>query len=197
MEVLILSLQEINLNDMPILGKPFLSSAYLLVDYDHNEYSLWKSNPAASQNLVALGPSTCRNSTSTAGGSPTSSVPHPTSPIPDPTSVNIPPRSSKANPSKKIVASASVGTVAFTVVSLWLLLLLKRYLARQRTQPPPKQDEIPSSGTDGPRNESSICFQKPELASDRHPPQEMPLRPNDLGPHELSSSHNIAFEMPS
>lgn len=53
--VLINSLQAINLYDMPQLGQPFLSSAYLLVNEDTAQFTLWKSNPTTTRNLLAIG----------------------------------------------------------------------------------------------------------------------------------------------
>lgn len=64
-EVLIYSLGEKQKNDMPRIGLPFFSSAYLLVDQDASEYTLWnvppemqRSDVEVKQRLVPLG-ATC------------------------------------------------------------------------------------------------------------------------------------------
>lgn len=48
------AVQEINANDMPKLGRQFLSSAYIMVNQDAGEFTLWKANPSKSQDLVAV-----------------------------------------------------------------------------------------------------------------------------------------------
>ncbi|KAI0095828.1 acid protease [Hypoxylon sp. NC0597] len=53
-DLVINGIQNINANDMPQLGRQFLSSAYLMVNQDAGQFSLWAANPAASQDLVAV-----------------------------------------------------------------------------------------------------------------------------------------------
>ncbi|KAL8819451.1 MAG: hypothetical protein Q9223_002109 [Gallowayella weberi] len=58
-EVLLNSLQDVSTNDMPLLRRLFLSSAYLFVDDDHQQFVLWNANPTASEKrLVPVGPIT-------------------------------------------------------------------------------------------------------------------------------------------
>ncbi|MCJ1246093.1 hypothetical protein MMC30_003297 [Trapelia coarctata] len=80
-EILINSLQEINLNDVPLLGRTFLTSAYLFVNYDQSEFTLWQANPTTEQKLVAVGsgpscPTTpvTANATTSAGPSASTSA---------------------------------------------------------------------------------------------------------------------------
>ncbi|KAK1462224.1 hypothetical protein CMEL01_14191 [Colletotrichum melonis] len=53
-DMLIDSMQDVNKNDMAQLGWQFLSAAYLQVNHDTSEFSLWQANPTWSQDIVAL-----------------------------------------------------------------------------------------------------------------------------------------------
>ena len=53
-ELLINSLQNDTQNNLPRLGKPFLSGVYLLVDLDHGTYTLWPAQPTQDERLVAM-----------------------------------------------------------------------------------------------------------------------------------------------
>ncbi|KAJ0301686.1 hypothetical protein COL516b_007662 [Colletotrichum fioriniae] len=53
-DMLINSMQDVNKNDMAQLGWQFLSAAYLQVNHDTSEFSLWQANPTWSQDIVAL-----------------------------------------------------------------------------------------------------------------------------------------------
>ena len=56
-ELLINPLEEINKNDMPILGQTFLTTAYLLVDNDQQTFTLWKNNLTSEERITNIGPS--------------------------------------------------------------------------------------------------------------------------------------------
>ena len=45
---------DVNAGDMPVLGQTFLSSAFLLVDYDLNRFTVGQSNPTAPSRLMAI-----------------------------------------------------------------------------------------------------------------------------------------------
>lgn len=47
-------LQEINGHDLSLLGRQFLSSAYVMVNQDKEEFTLWSANPTGIQDLVAI-----------------------------------------------------------------------------------------------------------------------------------------------
>lgn len=53
-DLLIDPMQDINSNDMAQLGSYFLSIAYLMVNVDRDEFTLWPANPTAEEDLVAL-----------------------------------------------------------------------------------------------------------------------------------------------
>ncbi len=53
--VMIYSLQDVNENDLPRLGRYFLTAAYLMVNYDTETFTLWEANPTTETELVAVG----------------------------------------------------------------------------------------------------------------------------------------------
>ncbi|KAK3686231.1 aspartic peptidase domain-containing protein [Podospora appendiculata] len=52
--LIINSIQDVNANDLTQLGRQFLSAAYLMVDEERSQFSLWVANPTAREDLVAL-----------------------------------------------------------------------------------------------------------------------------------------------
>jgi hypothetical protein len=70
------SIQDMNKNDMPILGRLFLSSAYLMVNQDAGRFSIWQANTRAGESdIVAFNENSetshhiCGASSSYTGGS--------------------------------------------------------------------------------------------------------------------------------
>ncbi|KAK7951230.1 aspartic-type endopeptidase [Apiospora aurea] len=53
-DLVINSIQGVNANDLPQLGRQFLTAAYLMVNMDANQCTLWSANPTSDQNLVAV-----------------------------------------------------------------------------------------------------------------------------------------------
>ena len=45
----------VNVNDVPIIGRPFFSSAYIMVDLDANTWTLWQANATTETRLVSVG----------------------------------------------------------------------------------------------------------------------------------------------
>lgn len=54
-EVLVNSLQDVNTKDLPILGRAFLTSAYLMVNQDEGTFTLWSAKATTDQDLVGVG----------------------------------------------------------------------------------------------------------------------------------------------
>jgi len=54
LEILINSAQDVNANDLPILGRQFLSSAYVMLNQDSGQFTLWEANPTTNEDLVAV-----------------------------------------------------------------------------------------------------------------------------------------------
>jgi hypothetical protein len=46
--------ESVNANDMPLLGMTLLSSAYLSINYDKAEFTLWQANPTTDENILAI-----------------------------------------------------------------------------------------------------------------------------------------------
>ena len=171
-EVLINSLQAININDMPRFGMPFLSSAYLLVDNDNQQFTLWASQQSETSNLLELGPPACR--TTVAPSVPTS------------TPVAPPPPSgfTGSSPSKAAIAGDVIGGLAATSLFCGAYLLQKR---RRRRQHKRKQALQAGPVIDATYSDT-LAYSKAEMPSDQQPPQELPLVKSPgyaLGPHEL------------
>ncbi|EED14742.1 aspartic-type endopeptidase, putative [Talaromyces stipitatus ATCC 10500] len=53
-ELVLNSIQSINADDLPQLGRQFLTSAYLMLNQDANTYTLWEANPVTNEDLVAV-----------------------------------------------------------------------------------------------------------------------------------------------
>ncbi|WEW57011.1 hypothetical protein PRK78_002470 [Emydomyces testavorans] len=53
-ELLIGVLQDHTANDLPYLGRQFLSSAYVFLNQDSKEFTLWAANPTPKEELVAV-----------------------------------------------------------------------------------------------------------------------------------------------
>ncbi|KAI0880263.1 acid protease [Annulohypoxylon maeteangense] len=53
-DLVINGLQNISSNDMPQLGRQFLSAAYLMVNQDARKFSLWPANPVSGEDLVPV-----------------------------------------------------------------------------------------------------------------------------------------------
>ena len=170
------SLQGVNGNDRLVLGAPFFTSAYMMVDNDRQQFTLWKSQPTNSSNTVALSAPGCHNDTpvsSTTLSAPTSS----------PSAVS--PRAGRASVSPGAIVGPIIGVLAV----LSLLRLTYFLLKRVRTR---KQDAVLARNTAGPRPVSPIPY-KPELATDQQPPQEMPLVPHPglvTAPYEMSEGRS-------
>ncbi|KAL8791510.1 MAG: hypothetical protein Q9213_000127 [Squamulea squamosa] len=185
-EVLINSLQEINKNDWPMLGRSFLSSTYLFVDHDHEQFVLWNANPTATeQNLIPVGPATCR--------------PSPTGPTPSsasglPSSLATARNSSKGAISKGGIAGLTVGILAACLLAFLLFLLFRhRYRHRQSTAQQPERSS--KTDKDDLRVSSYLAF-KPEMPTDKQPPQEMPSVRDPgyaVAPYEIPAGPGTSF----
>ena len=177
-EVLINSLQAINLNDMPLFGLPFLSSAYLIVDNDKQQFTLSQSRQSTSSNLVAIGPPAC-----------TTPVPSPTS-QPSPSILATPavtptPKASSGTP-KGAIAGAVVGGLVIIAICIGLLFIIRKRLVRRRVESLPRDEKqehmIPAAVDSSVYTTSELAdksvYTTSELAADiqhTRPPHELPL----------------------
>ena len=130
-EVLINSLQQINRYDMPLLGRVFLTSAYLHVNNEKEEWTMWQANPTTDQNIIAIPgkvDSTC---------SPSSTASSSSSAVNGITAVSTSTAGNGDNtpaPVKSAVlgTAAIVGIVIGATALLVLLAILGLFLIRKR-----------------------------------------------------------------
>ncbi|KAF6803867.1 hypothetical protein CSOJ01_10596 [Colletotrichum sojae] len=129
--LLVTSLQGSSSSAMPYLGSQFLSAAYLQVNQDAGQFSLWKANPTTNEDLVAMDaadaevPEFCTAAPgATAPGGTSPGDTHPTAPggtFPGGTH----PESDNGSLSKGAIAGLVVGAVAcvaiFGGLAMWLL----------------------------------------------------------------------------
>lgn len=152
--------QQSGQNSISILGRSFLSAAYLMVDEEQKQFTLWQGAPSQEQNLVAVGQSLCSPSIT----SPT--------PISTATPTSSPPPSQKGL-SKGAIVGVSVGAVG-TTVALFGVLLFAWKRKRTRSRGHHKLTEKTE------HTNQDLVHPKAELVADNHPPQEMPLGANHL-----------------
>ncbi|KAL9603331.1 MAG: hypothetical protein Q9219_001193 [cf. Caloplaca sp. 3 TL-2023] len=171
-EILINSFQETNTSNIPLLGIPFFSGSYLLVDQERDQFTLWQGNPnTMEQRIVPIEPSApC---TAAASSGPTSALNANSSAA----------GSSTPNTIKNgAIAGIVVGNVAALVAIVLMLYFYIRRRRRRRMQP-----ELSS----GKMNERLSAYQtvfKAELPADKQPPQELPLEkdpPITTAPYEI------------
>lgn len=190
--VLINSLEGVNKDDMPQLGRAFFTSAYLLVDDDHRQFTLWKSNPTAQQQLLPIGPSSCTDPSPTSSNSTT---PASTTSAASP-GVSGDSAVSTATLSTGAIVGISVGVVALLALLGAAFVWMRKRRAQRRAAEIQLQDtknedvkyqELEVS--DNPGDTENIS----EMPSDRHPAQEMPLardQPSTLAPYEMASNEH-------
>ena len=189
--------------DMPLLGRAFLSSAYMFVDNEKKEFTLWSSVPNTTSDVVALGLQTCETSLTPSAGAPTSTDPTnssiwSTSQTLNPTSSSVPtapssppsrPFSSRNKNRKIVIVGATVGAVAgFSLCSWAIYAFIRRSkLCKQPDHVDQQQRNFnpqiqPQSNTSPSHNSTTT-------------PQEMPLEQNPgISPYEVNGI--AAIELP-
>ncbi|KAL9631998.1 MAG: hypothetical protein Q9164_005580 [Protoblastenia rupestris] len=182
--VLINSLENQNKNDLPHFGKAFLSSAYLFVDYDQDQFTLWKSIATTDTRLVPVGPPSCRSSAAVSTqGTSDLAAPAPLSPSSSSSDKGVPTGG---------IAGGVVGGVAALALGFAAFYLLGRRKRKQRQALEEAQEAAKMKDADG-------SYYKAEMPTDRQPPQELPLIADPrygVGPYELPPNHDPS-ELPS
>ena len=169
-DILFLSLEAINQNDMPHLGKPFLSSAYLFADFDHRTFTLWQSKVTTNTNLIAIGPPTCSPSP------PAAAVP---------TMTLLPLSDHSRNSIKGTVAGGVIGGIAALAIGISAFCLLAR---RRRKGRNAVEERDMAVRMEEYKRVSDNSYLKPEMSTDQIPPQELPLSRDTsyaLAPYEV------------
>ncbi|CAF9938052.1 MAG: hypothetical protein ALECFALPRED_007489 [Alectoria fallacina] len=179
-EVLINSLQGVNTNDMPRFGMPFLSSAYLMVDNDQQQFTLSRSQQSTTSNLVAIGPPACN-----------SPAPSPTpQPLPSVLASPTPrPRPSSGTP-QGAIAGGVVGGLATIVLCIGVFFVRKKRRIERSAGIQKQEYGAMAEAAQSPTYSDNQVYAKSEMSSDRQPPQELPL--------DRDSGQGIApYEMPA
>ncbi|KAF2120190.1 aspartic peptidase domain-containing protein [Lophiotrema nucula] len=166
------SMQSENKDDLPVLGRLFMSSAYLMVNQESDTFSIWQADTGAkTPELVALGKDNAMGeevcdgaaNTTTAGSMPPSSTGSATS---------LPQEKASKNLSGGAIAGIVIGLLAVALaVGVVVFLVLRR---RRR------DTEVAI-----PREESKITTEPPPTYIDHHQsiysaiPSEMPAERQD------------------
>lgn len=186
--LLINSLDGENANDMPVLGRPFLSSSYLFVDQDHAQFALWSGNPTAEKNIIPIGDAaTCSPDVGT-------TTPSSTAPVPAPA-----PASKNPNADQNINTGGIAGVVVGSLAGIVIVSLLFFRYYRQHRQHRSRQSRkanITKAEKEDLRLSASYLSFKPEMPTDRQPPQELPVERNPgyaVTPYEMAvEPHEMA-----
>ena len=141
---------------MLVLGLPFFTSAYMLVDDDQQTFTLWKAQPNTTQDLKSVGAPVCNS---------TSVPPAPSSTTPSIVNSAI----QRATVSKGAIAGAVVGTLAGVALFIAAFFALKRRSSRKR-EAVAALEAARKHDSDTP---NGLHIYKPELPSDKQPPQEL------------------------
>ncbi|KAL8650609.1 MAG: hypothetical protein Q9210_003720, partial [Variospora velana] len=179
-ELLINSLEGGSRDHMPILGVPFLSSVYLLVDQDHEEFTLWKYDPTLTEKrLVPIG-LTCGGGFDGAASSTTTDS---ASPLP---------RASSGGRSLSTgsIVGIVIGTLAGLAVISVLFCLYYRWRKRLSQEAAPAAASNPDGGN---RQGSSLVGFKPDPYAQDHFTSELPLERHtgySLQPYEIAAQPN-------
>lgn len=171
-ELLINSLEGRRQNDMPLLGLPFLSSAYLLVDQDHEEFTLWNYDPNLTEKrLVPIGPNCSAGSGGAAGSATTDSA----APLPE-----------ASSGSRSLSAGSIVGIVLGSLAGLVVVFVLPFLYYRRRKR---LSHEAAPAADSNPQVSSLLGF-KPELHTQEPFRSELPLERHTgytLQPYEMAA----------
>jgi hypothetical protein len=118
-EILVYNLENSNLDDMPLLGQVFLTSVYMHVDNEREQFTLWQAKPTTDEDLVLVhstGTKACdSNGSGGSNGGGTTSPP--------------PKNSLSAGAIAGIVAGIILGLAAFIGLVFWYLGARRRRAA--------------------------------------------------------------------
>lgn len=170
-DVAMISLQGSNSNDVIKIGRNFFSAAYIMVNYDAGEFTIWPANQTASQDLVAVDGkgteldgscSSNENATVTAGGA----TPSDTDTISTGTSTAESSDSSynQSTPVGAIAGGVVGGAVGIAALVLVACLTLRRRKAKRHT---PLAELDHDSAMDSSTPMSRLQSPKPETPAAR------------------------------
>ena len=180
---------------MPLFGRVFLTSTYLLVDQDRQQFTLWRANATEGQRLVPLGRPTC-NGTLPASNSLKSAA---SSALVQPTATGASAHSGSSL-SKGGIVGVSAATLVITSVFIAALLVWTKRQQHRKLQNTKRRTDPSKPAVIDP-DMYSHNHMRPEMPCDWNPPQELPLQANtpySLPPHELQADSLLENqELPS
>lgn len=135
-ELMLNSLQDINKDDMPLLGQTFLSSAYVFVDQDANRFTIWQSNATTDQEII---PYSRGNACAALATKPNSSEPLP----PSPTRSDLAEQANRTEVSQKqsgklaspAIAGISIGAAVVILASIALAVFCLKKKSTHTAKP--------------------------------------------------------------
>jgi len=153
-----------------------------MVDNDHKQFAIWKSQQSQESSLTPMGPPACGSQVPTP--TPPPPAPPQASPAADPASHDSTPSASKG-----AIAGGTIGGLAAVALCLSAYLVLRRRRIRRTEREKLRQEEEARTEP----NKSNMyrehaAYWKAEMPSDKQPPQEMPLEHNTgytLEPYEV------------
>ena len=161
------------------LGRPFFNSAYMMVENDQRQITLWLASSNESLDLRAVGPAKCVSS----------NAPSPTA------------RTSDSAAASQISASGlSKGAISGVFVSVAVIIFARfsvGYFFARRQSKLQNDAEKDDTGKRSSLDSDPPLHFKPELPSDREPPQETPqgkIAGDTISPYEMTGQ-GVALEM--
>lgn len=164
--------QSINANDLPKLGRQFLSSAYIMVNQDAREFTLWQSNPTNAVDLVAVDK----------GGTEVTDFcgDAATTPSPTPETTTRPSSSGSKRAALSTGAIAGIAIGAVTVIAIIAVAAFIFYRRRRETAAPTEASavrqwlpkDIPADSYPDPSAGATPVTHYSELPNQAHPHSE-------------------------
>ena len=171
-EILIYNLETSNANDMPLLGQAFLTSTYLHVNNDDEEFTIWQANPTKAENLVTVGSqSTCHQTTlnqTTSGG--TDAIP---------------------TTSGRTLSAAAISVTVVGIILAIVILLVALFFLRRRQRR--ISDATRNEAVEERRSLANDTYKEMTNEIDGAHIHQLPAR---IPPHEMPTyGHNPASEL--
>ncbi|KUL91883.1 hypothetical protein ZTR_01061 [Talaromyces verruculosus] len=184
-ELVLNSIQSINADDLPQLGRQFLTSAYLMLNQDANTYTLWEANPVTNEDLVAVDQ----------GGTPisifcTTTSTTTTSQMPQTATSNAVPYNKNSGDKEDLSSGAIAGVVVGCIAGMALLAVLVFCVISKRRRERAKA------------NDDGIALSHPEVVyrrrslSELHPDSFDPTAPHELYGKQQPQPPAPAYELP-
>lgn len=188
-DVAMIALQGSNSNDILRIGRTFFSAAYITVNYDVGEFTIWVADPTDSQDLVAVDStgaeienfcsSNNNTTTVTAGGASPSDTDGITNVTTSTSTI------AKSNSSVPAIAGGVVGGAAGIACFLFIAWLLLR--GRRKADQNACITELDTRHSEGPEGNNAI----------HRILKSIPPGPRSETVHELAQSPRLFHEIPS